>query len=67
MFSILRGKNEAVVIDGTIIVTVLDICGDEVQIGIERPNGVSVERREVCDAVPQTADEAESSPYCCCN
>ncbi len=55
MSTISLGENEAIVIANEIIVTVLAVRGDEVEIGIERPTGVSVERGEVCSAVHQTA------------
>ena len=60
MLSILLSKNEGVVVDADIIVTVLGVSGDTVRLGIERPRGVSVERGEVYELV-QAADKPEFS------
>jgi sRNA-binding carbon storage regulator CsrA len=60
-------KNEAIVIRNEIIVTVLGICGDEVQLGIERPWDVSpatdasIGEEEVCAAVAPAADAPAGS------
>ena len=63
MLSISLNKDEAVVIGAGIVVTVLEVCGDEVRLGIERPEGVSVEQAEVDAAVAETADEPTASPW----
>jgi carbon storage regulator CsrA len=62
MSTIVLGKNDAIVIGNEIIVTVLAVRDDEVEVGIERPAGVSVERGEVCSAVCQTTDSHELWP-----
>ena len=51
MHSIILGKDESVVIDTGIIVTVLEVRGDEVRFKIERPNDVSVKQGEMLVAV----------------
>jgi carbon storage regulator CsrA len=56
MSTISLSKNDAIVIRNEIIVTVLAVRGDEVEIGIEGPAGVSVEKGEACSAVCQTTD-----------
>ena len=47
MLIIPRSKNQAVVISDDIIVNVVEVEGDEVQLSIEYPEGVSVRRGEV--------------------
>ena len=47
MFIIPRSKNQSVVIGDNIIVNVVEVEGDEVQLSIEYPEGVSVRRGEV--------------------
>ncbi|QDV36911.1 carbon storage regulator CsrA [Tautonia plasticadhaerens] len=50
-----RKRNETVVIGDDISVTVVDIRGDKVRLGIDHPKGVSVHRREVYEAIrPQS-------------
>ena len=46
-----RKLNESVIIDGHIIVTVVDIRGDKVRLGITAPREISVNRNEVEDAI----------------
>ena len=47
MLALSRKKNEALVIDNKIEVTVLDIKGDQVKIGISAPKDIPVYRKEV--------------------
>ncbi len=46
-----RKKNEQIIIDGDIVITVVEIRGDKVRLGIEAPKEVPVHRREVYDAI----------------
>ncbi len=46
-----RKKGESIVIGDNIIVTIVDIQGDEVRISIEHPPGITVERREVLESL----------------
>ena len=61
MLSILLSKNEGIVVDDGIIVTVLGVSGDTVRLGIERPGGVPVELGEVCAELVQAAGKPEFS------
>ena len=47
MLALSRKKNEALVINNDIEITVLDIRGDQVKIGISAPKEVPVYRKEV--------------------
>jgi len=40
-------KDESIVLGDDIILTVIEIRGDKVQLGVEHPKGVTVHRREV--------------------
>jgi carbon storage regulator len=51
MIVVSRAKNEALVLDHNIIVTVIEIRGDKVRLGFEHPEGTTVHRREVYDAI----------------
>ena len=47
MLALSRKKNESIVINNDIEVTVLEIKGDQVKIGITAPKSVPVYRKEV--------------------
>ncbi len=51
MIVIPRKKGESVVINDNIILTVIEIRGDKVRLGIEHPKGATVHRREVYEAI----------------
>ena len=47
MLALSRRKNESLIIDNKIEVTVLEIRGDQVKIGISAPKEIPVYRKEV--------------------
>lgn len=51
MLILSRRKNESIIIDDQIRVTVVDVCGETVKIGIDAPRSVQIFRSEVYDAV----------------
>lgn len=51
MLVLSRQKNEQIVIDNRITVTIVDIRGDKVRLGIDAPREVPVHRREVFQAI----------------
>jgi carbon storage regulator len=51
MLVLSRKKNESIIINDHITVTVIEIRGDKVRLGIEAPKDVTVHRREVYDAI----------------
>ncbi len=51
MLVLSRKKNECIIINDHIVVTVVEIRGDKVRLGIEAPKDVSVHRREVYEAI----------------
>lgn len=51
MLVLSRKKNESIIINDNITVTVIEIRGDKVRLGIEAPKNVSVHRREVYEAI----------------
>ena len=60
MLVLSRKRNESVVIDGNIILTIVDIRGDKVRIGVEAPSTVPVHRKEVHEALKRESDSAIS-------
>jgi carbon storage regulator len=51
MLVLSRKKNESIIINDNITVTVIEIRGDKVRLGIEAPKDVTVHRREVYEAI----------------
>jgi carbon storage regulator len=47
MLVLSRRANESIVIGGDVVVTVLEVRGDQVRLGIDAPKSVTVHREEV--------------------
>lgn len=58
MLALTRKKKDAIVIDNDIEVTILDIKGDQVKIGIAAPKEVSIYRKEVYLQIQEANKEA---------
>ena len=61
MLALSRKKGEALVISNNIEVTILEIKGDQVKIGITAPKEVPVYRKEVYLQIQQENEQAMSS------
>jgi len=57
MLVLSRKKNESIVIDDRIVITVIEIRGDKVRLGIEAPRDVAIHRHEVYEALKKMALE----------
>ena len=62
MLVLSRKVNESIVINNTIIVTVVEIRTDKVRVGIVHPKEVSVHRQEVFDLIGNTAKTLSAAP-----
>ena len=68
MLVLSRKKNESSVINEDIVITVVEVRGDKVRLGIQAPREVPVHRSEVYEAIQQDQnsetedDPAKSSP-----
>jgi carbon storage regulator len=51
MLVLSRHRNESIMIGDDITITLIDIRGDKVRIGIQAPQHVPVHRQEVYDAI----------------
>jgi len=60
MLVLSRKKNETFIINDNITVTVIEIRGDKVRLGIEAPKNVTVHRREVYEAIQNQAKTRDS-------
>ncbi len=47
MLALSRKKNEAIMINNNVEITILEVKGDQVKIGITAPKDVSIYRKEV--------------------
>jgi carbon storage regulator len=50
MLVLSRKKNESIVINNDIVITVVEIRGDKIRLGIQAPKEIPVDRKEVADA-----------------
>ncbi len=51
MLVLSRKKNESIVIDDTIVITVVEVRGDKVRLGIQAPREIPIHRSEVHAAI----------------
>lgn len=58
MLALSRKKNEAIVINNNIEVTILEVRGDQVKIGITAPKEIPVYRKEVYLQIQEANREA---------
>jgi carbon storage regulator len=61
MLILSRYREEAIQIGDEIIVTIVDIRGDKVRLGIEVPQNMPVHRQEVHDAIQRELRRASES------
>jgi carbon storage regulator len=62
MLVLSRKKNESIIINDDITVTVVEIRGDKVRLGIDAPKDVSVHRQEVWEAIQGQARLHDANP-----
>jgi carbon storage regulator len=51
MLVLSRHRDESIMIGDDVVVTIVDIRGDKVRLGIEAPNDIPVHRQEVYEAI----------------
>lgn len=56
MLVLSRKRGESIVINSDITITVLDIRGDKIRIGIEAPENVPVHRKEVYEILMRNGE-----------
>lgn len=54
MLVLSRKKNESIVVNNDVVITVIEIRGDKVRLGIVAPKDVPVHREEVFEAIHGT-------------
>ena len=58
MLVLSRKKNESIIIDEKIVITVVEIRGDKVRLGIQAPREVPIHRSEIYDAIKAEKESA---------
>ncbi len=58
MLALSRKKNEAIVINNNVEVTVLEVKGDQVKLGISAPKDIPVYRKEVYVQIQEVNKDA---------
>lgn len=61
MLVLSRKKNESIIINNDIVITVVEIRGDKVRLGIVAPKDVPVHRQEVYDAIHGSPNSAQTA------
>jgi carbon storage regulator len=60
MLVLSRQRDESIIIGDNIVITIVDIRGDKVRLGIEAPTEIPVHRQEVYEAIQRENAKAES-------
>jgi len=60
MLVLSRQRDQTIVIGDNIRITIVDVRGDKVRIGIDAPREVAVHREEVYDAIQRELSEKEA-------
>jgi carbon storage regulator len=58
MLVLSRHRDESIMIGDNVVVTIVDIRGDKVRLGINAPNEIPVHRQEVYEAIQRENREA---------
>ena len=58
MLALSRKKNEAIIINNNVEVTILEVKGDQVKIGIAAPKDVPIYRKEVFTQIQEANKDA---------
>ena len=61
MLVLSRKRSESIVINENIVITVVEVRGDKVRLGIEAPREVPIHSSEVTDAIRTEQTAAEES------
>lgn len=61
MLALSRKKDESIIINNNIEVTIIEVKGDQVKIGITAPKSVPVYRKEVYEQIQESNKEAANS------
>ena len=60
MLVLSRHRDESIIIGDNIVITIVDIRGDKVRLGIEAPKEVPVHRQEVYEAIQRERTQSDT-------
>ena len=60
MLVLSRHRDESIMIGDNIVITVVDVRGDKVRLGIDAPTDIPVHRQEVYDAIQREKNSASN-------
>ena len=58
MLVLSRQRDQSIIIGDNVVITVVDVRGDKVKLGIEAPKEISVHRQEVYEAIQRENRQA---------
>ncbi len=61
MLVLSRRKDESIMIGDDVEITIVDIRGDKVRLGITAPRNISVHRKEVYEAIQREKNEEKKN------
>lgn len=61
MLVLSRQRDESIIIGDHIVVTIVDIRGDKVRLGIKAPPEISVHREEIYELIQKEAQQKEAT------
>ena len=61
MLVLSRQKDESIIIGDDIEITIVDVRGDKVRLGINAPRSISVHRKEIYEAIQREKAQAEAA------
>ena len=61
MLVLSRKKNESIIINDNIVVTIVDVKGDKVRLGFQAPKEVTIHRQEVYEAIKRSEGAKKST------
>jgi len=61
MLVLTRKQGEKILIGDDIVITVLDVRGDSIRLGVDAPRGISIQRAEILKAVTEANLEANQA------
>ncbi len=61
MLVLSRQRDESIIIGDDVVVTIVDVRGDKVRLGIDAPTEIPVHRREVYEAIQRENQRSSTS------
>ena len=62
MLVLTRKRNESIIVGDHIVITVVEIRGDKVRLGIAAPSNIPIHRQEVYDAIQREIARVADAP-----